>query len=272
MLASLVLSFTDYDAIRFTPDRFLGLANYEELASDPLVMTSLFNTLFFTSLYVPASVGLGLGLAMLLERASMAAGAFRAAFYLPNVTPAVAVGALFMLLLNGQDGLMNQGLRAIGAPAPSWLNDPAWIKPGIVLMMLWSIGGTIVILFAALRTVPRELVEAARLDGAGSFGVLRHVTVPAISGALLFVIVVNTIAALQLFAEVYTIFFGARATGAGDESALFYVIYLFRNAFEFGRMGYAAAMAWLLFVVIAIITVAQLWWSRRWVHYEGGAQ
>jgi multiple sugar transport system permease protein len=272
MIASLVLSFTNYDAIRFTPDSFVGMANYERVASDPLVWTSLANTLYFSLLYVPGSVVLGLALALLLDQAKVASGWFRTAFYLPNVTPAVAVGALFLLLLNGQSGLVNQALGALGIDGPSWLNDPAWVKPGIVLMMLWSIGGTVVILFAALRTVPREQVEAALIDGAGSFARLRYVTIPAISGALFFVLIVNTIAALQLFSEVYTMFFGRETSAAGGESALFFVIYLFRNAFEFGLMGYAAAMAWLLFGVILLVTLVQLRWSRGWVHYEGGAQ
>jgi multiple sugar transport system permease protein len=272
MVASLVLSLTNYDAIRFTPDRFVGLANYERLVEDPLVWTSLGNTLFFSVLYVPASVLLGLGLALLLERARVASGLFRTIFYLPNVTPAVAVGALFLLLLNGQSGLLNQALRGVGLPGPSWLNDPTWIKPGIVLMMLWSIGGTVVILYAALRNVPRELLEAAMLDGAGSAARFRHITVPAISGALFFTLVVNTIASLQLFAEVYTMFFGAQTSGAAEQSALFYVIYLFRNAFEFGRMGYASALAWLLFLVILVVTLVQLRVSRRWVYYEGGTK
>jgi multiple sugar transport system permease protein len=272
MVASLVLSFTNYDAIRFTPDSLVGLANYERVAEDPLVWTSLANTLFFSLLYVPGSVVLGLGLALLLDQARAASGFFRTAFYLPNVTPAVAVGALFLLLLNGQSGIVNQALDALGIRGPSWLNDPDWVKPGIVLMMLWSIGGTVVILFAALRTVPREHVEAALIDGAGSFARLRYITIPAISGALFFVLVVNTIAALQLFSEAYTMFYGREASASAAESALFYVIYLFRNAFEFGLMGYAAAMAWLLFAVILVVTLLQLRWSRNWVHYEGGAR
>ncbi len=266
--ASLGISFTNYDAIRFTPDRLVGLQNYERLIDDRLVWTSLANTLFFTLLYVPGSVLLGLGLALLLDRVQIASGFFRTAFYLPNVTPAVAVGALFLLLLNGQSGVVNEALGVAGIQGPSWLNDPAWIKPGVVMMMLWSIGGTVVILYAALRTVPRVLLEAATLDGAGAGARLRHVIIPAISGALFFVLVVNTIAALQLFTEVYTMFYGAQTSGASEESALFLVIYLFRNAFEFGRMGYAAAMAWMLFAVVVAITLFHFIASRRWVYYE----
>jgi multiple sugar transport system permease protein len=270
MIASLVLSFTDYDAIPMTPDSFVGLENYERMWSDPRVWLSLSNTLFFTILYVPLSMGLALGLAMMLDRIARGSGFFRTAFYLPNITPAVAVGALFLLLLNGQQGIVNQVLRSVGITGPSWLNDREWIKPGIVLMMLWSIGGTIVIYFAALRNVPRELYEAATVDGAGAWARFRSITVPFISGALFFTLIINTIASLQLFSEVYTMFFGRQTSGASERSALFYMIYIFRNAFEFKKMGYASALSWLLFVVIVVISVIQFRASRRFVYYAGG--
>lgn len=270
MLWSLALSFTDYDPLR--PDtEFLGFENYQDAFADRRVQLSMTNTLFVTALYVPGSIAVGLFLAMLLNRVGRAAGFFRTAFYLPNVTPAVAVGALFLLLLNGSSGLVNSALRAVGLPAPFWLEDPAWIKPGIVIMLLWSIGGTVVILFAALRNVPQEQYEAARLDGANAWQQFLNITVPFISGALLFVLVINTIASLQLFTEVYTMFFGQRqgASPASGTEALFYVIYLFRQAFDSFNMGYASALAWILFVVIVIITIVQLRLSRRFVYYEG---
>lgn len=270
MIASLVLSFTDYDAIPMTPDSFVGVANYQQMLDDPRVWLSLSNTLFFTILYVPLSMGLALGLALMLDRVVRGTGFFRTAFYLPNITPAVAVGALFLLLLNGQQGIVNQLLRSVGIAGPSWLNDRDWIKPGIVLMMLWSIGGTIVIYFAALRNVPRELYEAATVDGAGAWARFRSITVPFISGALFFTLIINTIAALQLFSEVYTMFFGRQTSGASERSALFYMIYIFRNAFEFKKMGYASALSWLLFVVIAVISIVQFRASRRFVYYAGG--
>jgi multiple sugar transport system permease protein len=139
-----------------------------------------------------------------------------------------------------------------------------------VLMMLWSIGGTVIILFAALRNVPPELYEAARIDGAGGWQQFMNVTVPMISGALFFTIVINTIASLQLFTEIYTMFYGNQTgLSATADAALFYVVYLFQNAFQFFRMGYASALAWILFVVIVIITIFQLRLSKRWVYYEG---
>ena len=267
---SLWLSFTDYDPLR---DRgnFIGVENYVRMAGDRRVATSLWNTAYFTLLYVPLSLALSLVLASVLNRTGgRAAGFFRTAFYLPNVTPAVAVGTLFLLLLNNPNGLLNQTLAAVGIEGPSWLNDPDWIKNGIVLMMLWSIGGTVVILFAAMRNVPADLYEAARIDGAGAWNQFRHVTLPMISGAIFFTLIINTVASLQLFSEVYTMFYGQQqGQTAGGDSALFYVIYLFRQAFEFLDMGYASAMGWLLFGVVGVITVVQFRLSKRFVYYEG---
>jgi multiple sugar transport system permease protein len=269
MLASLVLSFTNYDAIPMTRDSFVGLANYEQMTRDPRVLLALQNTLFYTALYVPISILLSLGLATLLLRVGRAAGFFRTAFYLPNVTPTVAIGAIFLMIMNGQQGLLNQVLRTVGVSAPSWLNDPNWIKPAIVLMVLWTVGSSVIIFFAALRNVPNELYEAATVDGAGSWARFRNVTLPFISGALFFVLIIHTIAALQLFDQVWAMFFGRQTTGASERSALFYVVYVFRNAFEFQKMGYAAALAWLLFLVIVLITLIQVRASRRWVYYPG---
>lgn len=268
MLWSLWLSFTDYDPLRPTT-AFVGLRNYQELMRDDEARTALWNTVFFTIFYVPGTIMTGLALALMLDKIGRAAGFFRTTFYLPNITPAVAVGALFLLLLNGRDGLVNQALRAVGLPGPSWLNDPAWIKPGIILMMLWSVGSTVIIYLAALQSVPRVLYEAARVDGVNAWQKFRHITVPMISGAIFFTLIINTIASLQLFTEVYSMFFGGQEPGAAGQAALFYVIYLFQNAFQFFNMGYASAMAWLLFVVIGLITLVQIKLSKRWVYYEG---
>jgi multiple sugar transport system permease protein len=271
MAWSLWLSFTDYDSLIDAGD-FVGIDNYTQMIADPRVSLSLFNTTYFTVLYVPLSTALGIFLATMLNGiGGRWAGFFRTAFYLPNLTPSVAVGTLFLLILNGQSGILNQALGAIGLNGPSWLNDPAWVKNGIVIMMLWSIGGTVIILFAALRNVPNELYEAARIDGAGRWQQFVNVTLPMISGALFFVIVINTISSLQLFSEVYTMFYGTQqGMSAGSErAALFYVIYLYRNAFEFFQTGYASALAWALFVVILVITVIQLRLSKRFVYYEG---
>jgi len=268
MAWSLWLSLTNYSPLTDKAP-FVGLANYQRIFNDPKAWTALGNTAYFTILFVPLSTCLALILATLLNRVGgRSSGFFRTAFYLPNVIPAVAVGTLFILVLSNPDGLVNQVLRFFGITGPSWLNDPAWIKNGIVLMMLWSIGGTVVILFAALRNVPAELYEAAHIDGASGWQRFRSVTLPLISGALFFTIIINTVASLQLFSEIYTIFFGQRQGAAGGDAALFYVVYVFRQAFETFRMGYASALAWVLFVIIGIITFIQFRLSDRFVYYE----
>jgi multiple sugar transport system permease protein len=263
------LSLTDYDVIN--SPTFVGFDNYRELFADPKVSLALANTLFFTAVQVPLYVAVSLVLALLLARAGRASGFFRTVFFLPKMTPPVAVGILFLLLFNGQSGLINSGLGVVGIDGPSWTTDPAWVKPGLVIMSLWTIGSSVLILLAALRGVPEELYESARLDGAGAWRQFFSITLPMISPAVFFIVVVNTIAGLQTFDEAYTAFFGAGNTTYGNDVALFYVIYLFQQAFQFLNMGYASAMAWLLFLIIMIVTAIQASVSRRLVHYEGGS-
>src|SRR4051794_25487357 len=201
MIWSLFVSFTSYDPFKGTAP-WVGTANYERALSDPSALLALRNTLFFTMLHVPGQVILGLLLALLLTRVGRGAGIFRTIFYLPNVTPAVAVGALFLMILSA-NGVLNQGLEAVGLTTPYWLTDPNWVMPAIVIMSLWTLGATVIILFAALRNVPVEMYEAARIDGANGWQQFRNITVPFISGPLFFVIVVNLISSLQIFAEVW---------------------------------------------------------------------
>ncbi|WP_327664709.1 MULTISPECIES: carbohydrate ABC transporter permease [unclassified Streptomyces] len=268
MLASLVLSFTDYDAIGSTHN--VGFANYQQLFEDPQVAKSLMNTLIFAVLRVPLAMAFALVLAMLLLKVGRTAGFFRTVFYLPVMTPPVAVGILFLLLFNGNVGLINHVLGFFGIEGPSWTTDSFWVKPGLVLTSLWSVGSTVVIYFAALRNVPKDLYEAAELDGAGRWTSFRHVTLPQISGTLFFTLIVNTIASLQTFTEAYTAFFGTATTQSySSDAALFYVVYLFQQAFQYMHMGYASALAWLLFLVILVITIIQAKVSKRFVYYEG---
>jgi multiple sugar transport system permease protein len=268
MVASLVLSFTDYDVL--TSTEFVGPENYRLLLADPKVRASLANTLIYTVLHVPLTMAVSLGLAMLLARAGRrSAGFFRTVFYLPTVTPKVAVGVLFLLLFNGQVGLLNQALGYVGISGPDWTADSTWIKPGLVLMSAWSLGSTVIFYLAALQNAPRDLYEAAEMDGASPWARFRAVTVPMISGALFFTLIINTIASLQTFDEVYTAFYGsANQQTYGNDAALFYVVYLFQQAFQFLHMGYASALAWLLFLIIVIITLIQVRLSRRFVYYE----
>ncbi|HEV2885436.1 MAG TPA: sugar ABC transporter permease [Jatrophihabitans sp.] len=268
MLISLYLSFTDYDQIN--APRYVGAENYRQLIHDPKVVLALRNTLIYAVMYVPAAMAVALGLAMVLNRVGRAAGFFRTVFYLPVMTPTVAAAALFLLLLNGQKGLINRSLMLIGISGPNWTTDSAWIKPGLALTMLWGLGGTVVIYLAALQQVPKDLYEAAELDGAGSFDKFRRITLPMISGALFFTMIVLTIHSLQMFDQAYTMFFGGQQNSTyANDAALFYVIYLFQQAFGVLHMGYASALAWLLFGIILVITAIQVRLSKRFVYYEG---
>ncbi|MDD9207088.1 sugar ABC transporter permease, partial [Georgenia sp. 10Sc9-8] len=184
------LSFTDYDVIN--DPSFVGLDNYRTLVNDPKVAMALWNTTFYTVLLVPLQIIFSLSLAMLLNEAGRASGFFRTAFYLPNMTPPVAVGILLLLLFNGQNGLINEVLGVVGIDGPNWTTDASWIKPGLVMMGLWSVGSTVIILLAALRNVPDELYDAARVDGANFWHRTTKITVPMISGTIFFLVVVNT--------------------------------------------------------------------------------
>jgi multiple sugar transport system permease protein len=267
MLASLVLSFTDYSLVGET--RGVGADNYRQLLEDPRVAQSLLNTFVYAALFVPVGTCVALGLAMLLARVGRASGFFRTAFYLPEMTPAVAAAALFLLLLNGQTGLVNTVLGWFGIDGPNWTTDPNWLKPSLAMVSLWSMGGTIVIYLAAIKNVPRQLYEAAQLDGAGPVRRFFHVTLPMISGAVFFTVITNTIAALQMFDQAYTMFYGPQQKATASDESLVFMVYLFQNAFQYFKMGYASAMAWLLFVIILLITLVQLRVGNRFVHYEG---
>jgi multiple sugar transport system permease protein len=274
MVASFYFSLTDYGVEQiagFAPTEYVGAKNYRELLEDPKVVTALRNTFVYTVMMVPAKMAIALALAMILLRIGRAAGFFRTVFYLPDITPPVAVGILLLVLFNGSVGLVNRGLELIGIQGPFWTTDPNWIKPSLAIMSVWAVGGTMVIYLAALHAVPRQLYEAAAMDGAPAWRRFKDVTLPMISPALFFTFIILTIAGLQTFTEVYTAFFG-QAGGAGAEApdaALFSVIYIFRQAFEFFRMGYASAIAWLLFVIIMAVTLVQIVVSRRFVFYQG---
>jgi multiple sugar transport system permease protein len=269
MVVSLWLSFTDYSLV--DPAHSVGTANYQQLLNDPRVGKSLANTFVYAALFVPLGTGVALGLAMLLQKVGRASGFFRTVFYLPVMTPAVAAGAMFLLLLNGQRGLVNQVLGWFGVTGPNWTTDPAWLKPSLAIVSLWTVGGSIIIYLAALNNVPRQLYEAALLDGAGPVRRFVSVTLPMISGALFFTIITHTIAAMQMFDQAYTMFYGPQQAATASDESLVYMVYLFQNAFEFFKMGFASAMAWLLFVIIMVITVIQVRVGNRFVYYEGGS-
>ncbi|WP_227497302.1 carbohydrate ABC transporter permease [Planctomonas psychrotolerans] len=267
MIFSLYISFSNYRLVTNTATP-AGVANYAELFDDPKVMVSLSNTLFYATLAVPLEIAFALVLAMLLNRVGRGAGFFRTVYYLPKMTPSVATAAVFLLLLNGNTGAINEGLALIGIQGPQWLVDPDWVKPSIVLMTLWGVSGTMIIFLAALKNVPRDLYEVASLDGAGPVRQFRTITIPMISGAIFFNVIVLTIAALQTFDQAYLLFWRDQSN-ASPESSLFYAVYLYIQAFRQFNFGVAAAMAWLLFMIIMIITFVQVKFGNRFVYYEG---
>jgi multiple sugar transport system permease protein len=267
MIYSLVISFSNYN-LATNSARPVGFTNYAELFDDPKVALSLGNTLFYAVMAVPLEIIFALFLAGLLNRVGKGAGIFRTLYYLPKMTPTVATASVFLLLLNGNSGAINQALGFFGIQGPQWLIDPNWVKPSIVLMTLWGVSGTMVIFLAALKNVPRDLYEVAELDGAGPIRRFFSITMPMISGALFFNVIVLTIAALQVFDQAYLLFWRDQ-TNASPESSLFYGVYLFQQAFREFNFGFAAAMAWLLFLLILAITFIQMKFGNRFVYYEG---
>jgi ABC-type sugar transport system permease subunit/ABC-type glycerol-3-phosphate transport system substrate-binding protein len=261
MVFSLAMSFCDYDVLH--PPRYVGLDNYRFLlTSDPLFYKSLANTLFMV-LAIPVTMSMSLAIALLLNSEIRGMAVYRTVFYLPAVTPAIAAAVLWYALLN-PDGLVNGGLRAVGfAHPPSWLGDAAWSKPAIVLMQLWGAGGGMLLWLAGLQGIPKTYYEAAAIDGAGPVRRFWSITVPMLTPYMLFAFVTGIIGVFQIFAQALVL-----TRGGPADSTLFYVYYLFNNAFRYFRMGYASAMAWVLFVIILMVTMLQLRASKKWVHYE----
>ena len=211
MVYSLYISFSSYN-LATNSARPVGIDNYANLFEDPRVGVSLANTLFYVVMAVPLEIVFALILALLLNRVGRGAGAFRVLYYLPKMTPAVATAAVFFLLLNGNSGAINQFLRVFGIQGPQWLVDPAWVKPSIVIMTLWTVAGTMVIFLAALKNVPVELYEVASLDGAGPIRKFFSITLPMISGAMFFNVIVLSIAAFQIFDQAYLLFWRPSST------------------------------------------------------------
>ncbi|MFE0592464.1 carbohydrate ABC transporter permease [Micromonospora echinospora] len=267
MIYSLVISFSHYN-LATNVVRPAGTSNYQALLENPRVASSLGNTLFYALLAVPLEIAFALLLAGLLNRVGRGSGFFRTVYYLPKMTPTVATASIFLLLLNGNTGAINEGLRLVGISGPQWLVDPDWVKPSIVLMALWGVSGTMVIFLAALKNVPRELYEVASLDGAGPVRRFFSITLPMISGAMFFNVIILTIAAFQVFDQAYLLFWRDQSNPA-PEASLFYAVYLFQEAFRQFNFGFAAAMAWLLFVILMILTFIQVRVGNRFVYYEG---
>ena len=262
-LSSVYLSFTRYDIV--TPPVWVGAANYHTLLTgDPLFWKSLSVTFKFAAIAVPSGVILGVALALLLNLDLRGMGIYRTIFFLPSILPTVATSVVFLWLFNPEIGLINRLLRTVGVTGPEWLQSPQWALPSLVLLSLWAVGGSMVIYLAGLKDIPSHLYEAATIDGAGAWQRLRHVTLPMLSPVIFFNLVMGLIGVFQYFTEAYIM-----TQGGPEDSTHFYALYLFERAWRYLDMGYASAMAWVLFLVIMAITGLLFWTQRRWVHYEG---
>jgi multiple sugar transport system permease protein len=270
MVYSLYLSFTASSLL--SPPQWVGLENYRRICSDPIFYRSLGNTAYYALLGVPLGMILSLGLALLLDAPVRGLGIFRTLFFLPSVTNTVALSILWLWLLNPEFGLLNTALAAMGVEGPLWLQSEAWAKPALVLMSLWTVGGQMIICLAALQGVPRELTEAAAMDGAGPVRRFFAVTLPMISPALLFNFIMGLVGALQVFTQAFVMTGGVQpgSEGGPNQSTLFIVLYIYKKAFQEYDMGYASALAWALFVLITACTWLAWRVSRSRVHYEGG--
>ncbi len=268
VLASLYYSFCDYSILQ--KPVWIGWENYHNLVRDDLFWKSLWNTLFFAAFSVPLGLVVSLALALLLNCEVRGRAIFRTLFFLPSIVPIVASSMLWLWIFNGEHGILNYALTPVfqlwGGMPPAWLGDPAWAKPALILMSLWGVGNSMIIYLAGLQGVPKELYESATIDGAGAWSRFWNITLPMISPVIYFNLVMGIIGALQVFTQAFIMAGGP--AGNPSRSTLFYSLYLFSTAFYDLRMGYASAMAWILFLIIALLTWLATRAAGRNIHYS----
>ena len=265
MFFSLYASFTNYN-ITSKMD-FIGFDNYARMFNDKIFWLSLKNTLFFVALGVPLARIVAITLAVLLNHNIKGMRVFRTIFYLPSIFSGVAVFLLWMQLFSPSTGLINRILALVGINGPAWLFDPNWTKPALILMGLWSAGGGMLLYLARLQGIPQQLYEAADIDGANAVQRFFKITLPMITPIVFFDLITGMIGAFQVFQSAYVMTSGQ---GGPMNSLLFFNFYMWKKAFEIFDMGYATAMAWVLFFIIMSITVINLKLSKHWVYYDGG--
>ncbi len=267
MLSSFYYSLTRYTILN--PPVWIGLDNFVTMFTrDQLYWTAVWNTIYFTIFSVPLSLAVALGLALLLNQRAVGIGVYRTIYYLPALVPAVAGTLLFVVLLDPRNGLVNTVLGSLGLPEPGWLRSAAWSKPGLILLSIWAgTGGSMLIFLAGLKDVPASLLEAALIDGAGPWQRFRYVILPLLTPVLYFNLIIGIINSFQVFGPV---FIATVVRGLGPlNSLLMYMQLIYRNAFNQFNMGYASAMALVLFVVLVALTLLLVRTSRYWVFYEG---
>jgi multiple sugar transport system permease protein len=268
MLATLYFSFTRYNNL--STATWAGLTNYRFMfTSDPQFWESLRNTIWMILVSTPLQIAFAIGCAVVLTRPKRGVGIYRTMFFLPTMVPVVAATLGFLFILNPA-GPIDHVLGFLHVPKPLWFQDPKWSKPGLVLLGLWGIGNTMIIFLASLLDVPRQLYEAADIEGASAWQRFRHITLPMISPVIFFAVVTGVIYGFQYFTEGYVAAGGEGSLGNPQGSLLFYPIWLYQQAFESFHLGYASAMAWMLFLIIMICTLILIRTSKRWVHYQGG--
>lgn len=263
IIASIYLSMTSYDL--FSPPQFVGLGNFREMFfRDRLFWHSLKVTTIYSLVSVPLHIIIGYTLALLLNQRIKGLALFRTIYYMPAVVSGVSVAILFQWIFNPELGLVNAILSRIGIQGPKWFASVQWALPTFIIMSLWSVGGSIVIYLAGLQGIPTEIYESAELDGAGGLEKLRYITIPLTTPVIFLQLIVGIIGSFQVFTQAYVI------TGGGPAYAtLFYVLYLYQNGWQFFRMGYASALAWVLFIIIVSLTLIIFKTSGRWVYYAG---
>lgn len=263
MVYSLALSLFDWDLIN--PPEFVGIENYARAAADPKVAKAIQVTLTYAVVSVPLQVVLSLGVALLLNLKVRGINVFRTIWYLPSLVTGVAQIVLFLWVFNPNYGLLNGVLGIFGIEGPAWFFDPNWALPAVIIMSLWTVGGNMVIYLAGLQDVPADLYEAAALDGAGSLRKFWHITLSQISPIVFYNAVTALIGAMQIFTQGFVV---SQNGGGPRDSLLFFVLYMYQNAFEFFDMGYAAALGWILLVMILLLTALIFRGSAFWVYYE----
>jgi multiple sugar transport system permease protein len=263
--ASLYYSFTEYSVLE--EPVWIGLQNYGDLfLRDALFVTAISNTAIYALMAIPLGTVFAIALALLLNLRVRFQAVHRTIFYLPVLVPTVALALVWQWVLNPSYGIVNAILDAVGIVGPGWYASELWAKPSYVLMSLWVVGNAVVIYLAGLQDVPRDLYDAAAVDGANAWHRLRNVTLPMISPVIFFNVILGLIGAMQVFSEPYIITGG---TGNPANAAMFYVLLLYRNAFVYFKMGYASAMAWVLFAIVLVITLLLVRGSRSLVYYSG---
>ncbi|MCU9613174.1 sugar ABC transporter permease [Caldibacillus lycopersici] len=261
MIISLFMSFTKWDLL--TDPKWIGFDNYTKMFGDSLFYQSLKVTFVYSIFSVPLQLILSLAVAMLLNQINWGVKVFRTIYYIPVIVSGVAVMVLWSYIFNPEIGLINQVLKMVGIKGPGWIFDEDWAMTSLVVMSLWNIGGTVVIWLAGLAGVSKDLYESATLDGANKWQLFRFVTLPALSPTLFYNLIMGVIGALQTFNQAYIM-----TDGGPNNSTLFYNYYLWVNAFDNFEMGYASAMAWILFIIIIILTLIIFKSSSSWVYYE----